>query len=626
MAYSYTLFTGNGSTTQYAVAFGYIRREHVLATVAGSPATFTWVNNSLIQMDTAPANGAAVRVYRVTPLSAPLVDFADGATLVAADLDTNARQSVYTQQELDDELVDGLAGVIPNGDKGDITTSVGGSVWTIDAGAVTETKIGTGAVTEAKIGTGAVTSAKILDGTILNADVNASAGITAGKLSFTQAGTGATARTVDSKLKDTVSVKDFGALGDGVANDFAAIQAAVTAVCGANKTLFFPVGTYLVSAPIVFPNNSFIVRGDSPTGTIIKAFNPAASTDLFQINGTGPAKVIENIGFNGPSAGAYGLGAGINVNGNGVLLNNVWFQGLLYGLKATGSFINCNFCVAEYCYIATEVTAALDETIWYGWTMYKNETDFSIAGTQKSFIIRDTTAIGTKTDVLACFASGLVFDGLLVQNDGTAYTPTILNILGGYNLISSIKVYNFGAIGVFFQGGSAVKNRVSNLIIEGVPTAIFASVGSDNTVSNFTLKGATTYGIRLDAAARNEFNNFRIENCNYGIYLIASESSSFSNGSIATSTTADWYYPTNNITETFINNVSADFSALSTMTFLSTNLSSGNKQTMVTAVPATATWTRGDVAINRLPAVGSPKAWRCTVAGTPGTWVSEGNL
>ena len=158
MAYSYTLSPGNGSTTQYAVAFGYIRREHVLATVAGSPVTFTWVNNSLIQMDTAPANGAEVRVYRVTPLSAPLVDFTDGATLVAADLDTNAKQSIYTQQELDDSFTEDLADVIPNGDKGDITTSVGGTVWTIDAGAVVEAKIATGAVTAAKIAAGAFTN------------------------------------------------------------------------------------------------------------------------------------------------------------------------------------------------------------------------------------------------------------------------------------------------------------------------------------------------------------------------------------------------------------------------------------------------------------------------------------
>lgn len=39
-----------------------------------------------------------------------------------------------------------------------------------------------------------------------------------------------------------------------------------------------------------------------------------------------------------------------------------------------------------------------------------------------------------------------------------------------------------------------------------------------------------------------------------------------------------------------------------------------------------ASWLKGDRAINSNPAVGSPKAWICTVAGSPGTWVSEGNL
>ena len=45
-----------------------------------------------------------------------------------------------------------------------------------------------------------------------------------------------------------------------------------------------------------------------------------------------------------------------------------------------------------------------------------------------------------------------------------------------------------------------------------------------------------------------------------------------------------------------------------------------------TAAPASGSWARGDRVFNSAPSVGNPKSWVCTVAGTPGTWVSEGNL
>lgn len=59
-------------------------------------------------------------------------------------------------------------------------------------------------------------------------------------MGFIQAGAGAIKRTVQDKLRDSVNVKDFGAVGDGATDDTAAIQAAMTAsVC-----VEIPAGTF----------------------------------------------------------------------------------------------------------------------------------------------------------------------------------------------------------------------------------------------------------------------------------------------------------------------------------------------------------------------------------------------
>ncbi len=44
------------------------------------------------------------------------------------------------------------------------------------------------------------------------------------------------------------------------------------------------------------------------------------------------------------------------------------------------------------------------------------------------------------------------------------------------------------------------------------------------------------------------------------------------------------------------------------------------------AAPTTGTWIQGSVVFNSGATVGQPKGWQCTVAGTPGTWVSMGSL
>ena len=100
MPYSYVTYTGNGATTQFAVPFSYIRREHVFVNVNQVSTAYTYVNDSTVQLATAPANGTIVEIRRSTPASTALVDFVDGSTPVAVDFDTSNLQHLYLEQEL----------------------------------------------------------------------------------------------------------------------------------------------------------------------------------------------------------------------------------------------------------------------------------------------------------------------------------------------------------------------------------------------------------------------------------------------------------------------------------------------------------------------------------------------
>jgi len=121
-----------------------------------------------------------------------------------------------------------------------------------------------GAIVTSKLADDSVNSAKIIDGSIVNADVNSSAAIDATKLSFTQTGTGAVARTVDSRLKDRFSVKDFGAVGDGSNDDTSEIQLALDAAgaTSTKQTVYLPAGTYKITNRLSIPQNvSFVGAG-----------------------------------------------------------------------------------------------------------------------------------------------------------------------------------------------------------------------------------------------------------------------------------------------------------------------------------------------------------------------------
>lgn len=76
----------------------------------------------------------------------------------------------------------------------------------------------------------------------------------AGLVSFSQEPAGAVARTVLDKLRDTVNARDFGAVGGGVIDDYAAIQAALNN-SGDGCTVLLSPGTYRLSQGLTIPAN-----------------------------------------------------------------------------------------------------------------------------------------------------------------------------------------------------------------------------------------------------------------------------------------------------------------------------------------------------------------------------------
>lgn len=66
---------------------------------------------------------------------------------------------------------------------------------------------------------------------------------------FTASGTGAVARSLDAKISEIISVKDFGAVGNGVADDATEFAAARDYAATAGKIINIPAGSYLNGKP-----------------------------------------------------------------------------------------------------------------------------------------------------------------------------------------------------------------------------------------------------------------------------------------------------------------------------------------------------------------------------------------
>jgi len=176
----------------------------------------------------------------------------------------------------------------------------------------------------------------------------------ASAVTYTPSGSGAVATNVQAKLRESVSVKDFGAVGDGVTDDSSAINSALSA----SKVVRIPQNfSCLISSNIDVPSSGCSIVGEGFTSKIIFSGNNRRINTNYgdfammnlEVDGQKPT-----VGYETTDNTDYGCLVGDSVAGtiSGFLFDRVRFKDIgLDGIRLencsnvttteTCEFINC---------------------------------------------------------------------------------------------------------------------------------------------------------------------------------------------------------------------------------------------------------------------------------------------
>jgi len=100
MAVTQNTYTGDGATVLFSFTFPYLETTDIKVSVGGTITTaYTLANATTIEFNTAPANGAAIRIFRQTDDADLAATFYPGSAIRSQDLNENFTQNLYVTQE-----------------------------------------------------------------------------------------------------------------------------------------------------------------------------------------------------------------------------------------------------------------------------------------------------------------------------------------------------------------------------------------------------------------------------------------------------------------------------------------------------------------------------------------------
>ena len=321
-----------------------------------------------------------------------------------------------------------------------------------------------------------------------------------GDFYWTQTGTGAVQRTAAAKLRETLSVLDFGAAcnsngvhGNG-ADDTAAIQAALDYAGSLGAELVFPRGVCRTTATLNLSatNHVYILKG---LGYDSKLFNDSAAAtatltaDASSYSGglcpisLQPCVTVEGLTFIPPnvtSAGNFALSANANPH---IRFNRNNVEGYRVGVSLSTSYapeIKGNTFTSI---LSNAVYTAADGT-----------------GNNAKIIGNRARSVGATTSDAAFFVGGSVTALMFASNDiESNYAGAIFGALSGstiignfietstsYNLYFTATASKLTMVGNWFGGSGATTLDISNSFIAnnvGASWTVSWSAGSINNVA-----------------------------------------------------------------------------------------------------------------------------------------------
>jgi hypothetical protein len=301
----------------------------------------------------------------------------------------------------------------------------------------------------------------------------------AASATYNQGGTGASSRTVENKLQESVSVKDFGAVGDGVTDDSTAIRNAINyasningAAASEQRELWFPTGEYIYDG-VEITNDEVCIRGERrpnvnsgltglESGSIIKG--------SFHLSGENPQ--IRNIGID-----VYN-----DTTADGLFLNTY--------LGSTGG----ESCIIEDVIVVASPSATAGHA-----TGVEGHANVYINNVEAYGGLYNMALKVENASVNGFNGYSAVIDGLIIKSEtGAGTTNNInvsnINISGSASTDNLIRImsYNANADSISISGFNGSAGDVGILLDNNTATATAINYAS---ISNVNLEEQITHGI-----------------------------------------------------------------------------------------------------------------------------------